>query len=73
MPVRVSVDTFPNVWFRGHVASINPQGEYTPRNVQTRAQRADQMFGVRVFVDPDPRLKAGMAANVDFGVKARPE
>ena len=73
MPVRVSVDTFPKVSFRGHVASINPQGEYTPRNVQTRAQRAEQMFGVRVFLDPDARLKAGMAASVDFGVKARPE
>jgi len=73
MPVRLSVDTFPKVSFRGHVASINPQGEYTPRNVQTRAQRAEQMFGVRVFLDPDARLKAGMAASVDFGVKARPE
>ena len=71
--MRVSVDTFPNVWFHGRVASINPQGEYTPRNVQTRAQRAEQMFGARVFVDPDPRLKAGMAANVDFGVKAKQE
>ena len=73
MPVRLSVDTFPKVSFRGHVASINPQGEYTPRNVQTRAQRAEQMFGLRVFLDPDARLKAGMAASVDFGVKARPE
>jgi HlyD family secretion protein len=73
MPVRVLVDTFPSLWFHGHVASINPQGEYTPRNVQTRAQRAEQVFGVRVFVDPDPRLKAGMAAEVDLGVKGNVE
>ena len=70
-PVRVRVDTFPNEWFPGHISSINPQGEYTPRNVQTRAQRAEQVFGVRVLVDPTPRLKAGMAAEVDLGVKAR--
>jgi multidrug resistance efflux pump len=70
-PVRVRIDTFPNVWFQGHVASVSSQGEYTPRNVQTRAQRAEQVFGVKVLVDPDPRLKAGMAAEVDLGVKGR--
>lgn len=71
MPVRVRVDTFPDVWFRGHVASVSSRGEYTPRNVQTRAQRAEQVFGVKVDVSSDPRLKAGMAADVDFGVKGR--
>jgi HlyD family secretion protein len=72
-PVRVQVDTFPNQWFEGHVAAVSSQGEYTPRNVQTRAQRAEQVFGVKVLVDPNPRLKAGMAADVDFGVKGRAE
>jgi HlyD family secretion protein len=71
--VRVQVDTFPNRWFPGHVAAVSSQGEYTPRNVQTRAQRAEQVFGVKVLVDPNPRLKAGMAADVDFGVKGRAE
>ena len=71
--VRVQVDTFPNQWFPGHVAAVSSQGEYTPRNVQTRAQRAEQVFGVKVLVDPKPRLKAGMAADVDFGVKGRAE
>ncbi|MEK6374697.1 MAG: efflux RND transporter periplasmic adaptor subunit [Acidobacteriota bacterium] len=70
-PVRVRVDTFPDQWFSGRVASVSSQGEYTPRNVQTRAQRIEQVFGVRVFVDPIPRLHAGMAAEVDFGVKGR--
>lgn len=73
MPVRVRVDTFPDEWFRGHVASVASQGEYTPRNVQTRAQRAEQVYGVRVLVDPQPRLKAGMAAEVDLGVSGRAE
>ena len=69
--VRVRIDTFPNQSFAGHVASVSSQGEYTPRNVQTRAQRAEQVFGVKVLVDPDPKLKAGMAADVDFSVKGR--
>jgi HlyD family secretion protein len=73
MPVRVRIDTFPNQWFRGRVATVASEGEYTPRNVQTRAQRAEQMFGVKVVVDHDPRLKAGMAAEVDLGVKGKAE
>ncbi|HYC88569.1 MAG TPA: efflux RND transporter periplasmic adaptor subunit [Thermoanaerobaculia bacterium] len=71
MPVRVRVDTWPDVWFRGRVATVASQGEYTPRNVQTRAQRAEQVFGVKVIVDPDARLKPGMAAEVDLGVEGR--
>src|SRR5437763_6145036 len=70
-PVRVHIDTYPNETFPGHVASRSSQGEYTPRNVQTRAQRAEQVFGVKVLVDPNPKLKAGMAASVDLGVKGR--
>jgi HlyD family secretion protein len=73
MPVRVRVDTFPNVWFPARVATVSSEGEYTPRNVQTRAQRAEQVFGVKVVTDPDARLKAGMAAEVDLGVKGRAE
>lgn len=71
MPVRVRVDTWPDLWFRGRVATVASQGEYTPRNVQTRAQRAEQVFGVKVIVDPDGRLKPGMAAEVDLGVEGR--
>ena len=70
MPVKVRVDTWPDVWFNGRVATVAAQGEYTPRNVQTRAQRAEQVFGVKVTVNPDPRLKPGMAAEVDLGVEA---
>ena len=71
MPVKVRVDTFPTEWFDGRVATVSSEGEYTPRNVQTRAQRAEQMFGVKVLVAPNPKLKAGMAAEVDLGVKGK--
>lgn len=72
-PAHVRVDTFPNETFAGHVATIAGEGEYTPRNVQTRAQRAEQVFGVKVLVDPNAKLKAGMAAEVDLGIKGRAE
>lgn len=60
----VSVDTFPGRTFPGRVVEIRTQAEYTPRNVQTLDQRMDQVFGVKVAIDPTPDLKPGMAANV---------
>ncbi len=66
--VRLRIDTAPDVWFAGTVGSISSKGEYTPRNIQTRAQRAEEVFAVRVLIEPDPRLKAGMAADVDLGL-----
>lgn len=71
MPASVTTDTNPSTKFRGRVVQINAQGEYTPRNVQTRSQRAEQVFGVRVDLEPNPELKPGMAAEVDLGIKGK--
>jgi len=70
LPVRVFVDTYPKRPFPGRIAQISSQGEYTPRNVQTQEQRAEQVYALKVVVDPSPVLKAGMAATVDLGVEA---
>ena len=61
---EVSVDTSPKRTFPGRVVEIRPQAEYTPRNIQTLEQRMDQVFGVKVAIDPVPELKPGMAASV---------
>jgi multidrug resistance efflux pump len=60
----LTVDTFPGRAFPGHVIEIRTQAEYTPRNVQTLDQRMDQVFGVKIAIDPTPELKPGMAAIV---------
>jgi membrane fusion protein YbhG len=60
----LKVDTFPKREYSGHVVEIRTQSEYTPRNVQTLDQRMDQVFGVKVAIDPSPDLKPGMAATV---------
>ena len=70
-PVHIRIDS--GETFPGHIATVAGKGEYTPRNVQTRAQRVEEVFAVKVIVDPNPKLKAGMAADVDLGVKGTPE
>jgi HlyD family secretion protein len=63
--VSVTVDTFRGESFRGRIEEIASRGEFTPRNVQTRDERAHQVFGVRVRLDNSARkLRAGMAADV---------
>jgi multidrug resistance efflux pump len=65
-PAAVHIDTFPHRAFPGRVVEIRTQAEYTPRNIQTLDQRSDQVFGVKVAIDPTPELKPGMAAIVDL-------
>jgi multidrug resistance efflux pump len=60
----LTVDTFPKRTFPGKVVEISPRAQYTPRNIQTLDQRSDQVFGVKVSVEPAPELKPGMAALV---------
>jgi len=65
--VRVRVDSFPHTDFEGVVEQINRQAEFTPRNVQTVADRIKQVFGVKIRLPTDDdRLRAGMAADVYF-------
>jgi HlyD family secretion protein len=62
---KILVDTFPNVPFAGVIEQINSEGEFTPRNIQSRDERAHQVFGVKVRLDNrEGKLKPGMAADV---------
>jgi multidrug resistance efflux pump len=61
--VPVSVDSFPHRSFKGVVEHINDVGEYSPRNLQTADERADQVFATRVGLrEGRDELRAGMAA-----------
>jgi HlyD family secretion protein len=61
--VPITVDSFSNRSFQGDVEHINEVGEYSPRNLQTADERADQVFGTRVgIITGQNELRAGMAA-----------
>jgi len=63
--VQVRIDGAPDRTFPGTVAYISPQAEFTPRNVQTREDRVQLVFGVKVSVpNPDGILKIGIPADV---------
>ncbi len=61
--VPITVDSFGDRTFTGKVEHINEQGEYSPRNLQTADERADQVFATRIgLVEGMDQLRAGMAA-----------
>jgi multidrug resistance efflux pump len=61
--VPITVDSFPHRSFKGVVEHINGVGEYSPRNLQTADERADQVFATRIGLrEGKDELRAGMAA-----------
>ena len=65
LELPIFVDSFPGRAFRGRVESVASEGEFTPRNLQTADERADQVFASRVRIeDGADILRAGMAAFV---------
>jgi HlyD family secretion protein len=65
--VEVRVDGLPGRVFRGRLAFVSPQAEFTPKTVETRALRVDLVYRVKVDLeDPDGLLKIGMPADVTF-------
>ncbi len=66
-PARVYVDAYPGEVFGGTVTFINHEAEFTPRNVQTKEERVNLVFGVKITLDnPDHRLKPGMPADAEL-------
>jgi multidrug resistance efflux pump len=65
--VWVTVDSFPDVMFSGHISFISREGEFTPRNIQTPEERSKQVFRIKVMLDEGlDKLRPGMAADVWF-------
>ncbi len=61
----LTVDSFRGRQFDAVVEQINQKAEFLPRNVQTRAERVHQVFGVKLRItDPEGLLRPGMAADV---------
>ncbi len=62
--VEVKIDTFPDKIYRGKVAFISPEGEFTPKIIQTHKERVKLVYMVKILIpNPDLELKSGMPAD----------
>lgn len=63
-PARVRVDAFPDRHFESEVARVDPQAQFTPRDIHLPDERVRMVFGVTLAIDnPDGTLKPGMPAD----------
>jgi HlyD family secretion protein len=64
-PATISVDAYPGRGFPGSISEISSEAEFTPKNVQTKKERVNLVFRIKVAVrNPDGVLKPGMPADV---------
>jgi HlyD family secretion protein len=69
---QVRVDGLPGRTFKGRLAFISPQAEFTPKTVETRELRVDLVYRVTVDIDDaGAALKIGMPADVTLA-RAQP-
>ena len=62
--VDVKTDTFPDKMYKGTVSFISPEGEFTPKIIQTQKERVKLVYLVKVLIsNPDLELKSGMPAD----------
>ena len=59
--IPLTADAYGNESFEGIVDRLATTGEYTPRNLQTKEERVQQVFGIKLkLTSQGNRLKAGM-------------
>jgi HlyD family secretion protein len=64
---RITVDAYPGRAFAGTVSEIASEAEFTPKNVQTRKERVNLVFRIKIAVrNPDGVLKPGMPADAEI-------
>jgi HlyD family secretion protein len=65
----VTTDTYPGKSYNGRVSFISSQAEFTPKTVQTTAERVTLVYLVKIDVDnPNLELKPGMPADVSIQI-----
>lgn len=63
--VRVFPDALPDDTFEARVSMIAPKAQFTPKNVETKSQRAKLVFRIKcdIVTNPEHKLKPGMPAS----------
>ncbi|KPJ89281.1 MAG: hypothetical protein AMS18_12585 [Gemmatimonas sp. SG8_17] len=68
----ITADSYRDRGYSGRVVFIASEAEFTPRNVQTTAERVKLVYRVKVQIDGDPTfdLKPGLAADIRLAAES---
>lgn len=62
--VDVATDTYPGKIYHGRISFISPEAEFTPKTVETNAERVTLVYRIRIDIDnPTHELLPGMPAD----------
>lgn len=63
-PVDVTTDSYPGKIYHGRISFISPEAEFTPKTVETQAQRVTLVYRIRIDINnPTHELLPGMPAD----------
>jgi HlyD family secretion protein len=69
--VDVVTDTYPGKAYKGRISFISPQAEFTPKTVETHAERITLVYRIRIEIDnPTHELLPGMPADATIPLLA---
>ncbi len=67
MAARITIDAYKDRTFTGKITEIASEAEFTPKNIQTKKERINLVFRIKIAVDnPEGFLKPGMPADADI-------
>jgi HlyD family secretion protein len=68
---NITTDTYPGKQYHGHISFISPDAEFTPKSVQTYAERVTLVYRIKIDIDnPNHELKPGMPADAHIELAA---
>ncbi|MCP4580044.1 MAG: efflux RND transporter periplasmic adaptor subunit [candidate division Zixibacteria bacterium] len=68
--VKIMIDSHPDNTFSGKIKYISDKAEFTPKNIQTRAERVKQVFEIKVSSGSHGGiLKPGLPCDVEVGLE----
>ena len=73
--VAVTTDSYPNKIYRGRISFISSQAEFTPKSVETHAERITLVYRVKIDLEnPSHELVPGLPADarIDLAPEGRP-
>ncbi len=63
-PVEVRADSYPDKTYHGRISFISPEAEFTPKTVETNAERVTLVYRIRIDIDNSTHeLLPGMPAD----------
>ena len=68
---EVTTDTYPGKIYRGRISFISPQAEFTPKTVETHAERVTLVYRIRIDIENQTHeLLPGMPADASIALLA---